>query len=340
MYNKVAIVILNWNGRKFLEQFLPGVIQHSSDAAVIVADNASSDTSVEWVQQNYPGVRVILNPRNEGFSKGYNLALRQVKAEYFILLNSDVQVTAGWLDPLLDLMEKNPQVAACQPKIRSFTQPEYFEYAGGAGGYIDRFGYPFCRGRLFDHLEKDEGQYDDEKTVLWATGACLMIRSKLYHQAGGLDEDFFAHMEEIDLCWRLNLMGYQVKYCPDSIIYHVGGGTLNKTSPTKTYLNFRNNLALLVKNLPLSSLIFIFSIRLILDGVAGAKFIFTDSFAHTRAVIRAHFYIYFNLGKLFGKRKAVRFISKVQHPKYGMYKGLVVWDYFIKGKKTFRDLNF
>src|SRR6478609_7911509 len=228
MYNKVAIVILNWNGRKFLQQFLPGVIQHSPDASIVVADNASSDTSVEWVEQNYPGVRIIRNPRNEGFSKGYNLALRQVKAEYFILLNSDVQVTAGWLNPLIELMDKNPQVAACQPKIRSFTQPEHFEYAGAAGGYIDSFGYPFCRGRIFDNLEKDEGQYDDEQTVLWATGACLMIRSKLYHQAGGLDEDFFAHMEEIDLCWRLNLMGYQVKYCPDSIVYHVGGGTLNK----------------------------------------------------------------------------------------------------------------
>ena len=242
---KTAIVILNWNGRKMLERYLPSVVENTpDDAAVIVADNASSDGSLDFLAQYYPSVRCLPLDVNYGFAEGYNRALRLVEAQYYVLLNSDVEVTAGWLKPLVDYMDAHDEVAACQPKLLSWTSKGYFEYAGASGGFIDRYGYPFCRGRLFDTVEEDQGQYDQPASVLWATGACLLIRSADYWAAGGLDGRFFAHNEEIDLCWRLHIMGRQVMCLPQSLVYHLGGGTLPKGNPRKTFLNFRNNLTM------------------------------------------------------------------------------------------------
>ena len=243
---KTAVVILNWNGKKFLEQFLPYVIKHSSsDAEVIVADNASNDDSVEFLKNNYPEIQIINNNENGGFSKGYNEALSKIDAEYYVLLNSDIEVTENWIKPIIDLMDSDKSIAVCQPKLRSYHQKEMFEYAGAAGGFIDKYGYPFCRGRIFNSIEVDNGQYDDTCEVFWATGAAMFVRAELYHKFGGLDNDFFAHMEEIDFCWRLKNEGYKIMYCADSVVYHVGGGTLPKNSSRKTFLNFRNNFNLL-----------------------------------------------------------------------------------------------
>jgi hypothetical protein len=275
----IAVVILNWNGRKYLEQFLPPLVQHSRDEAeIIVADNASSDDSVAFLREHYPSIRIISNPSNEGFSRGYNLALKQVEADYYVLLNSDIEVTPNWIRPVIDLMEKDRSVAACQPKILSFYERTKFEYAGAAGGFIDKYGYPFCRGRIFQSLEEDNGQYNDAIEIFWATGACMFVRADLFHQSGGLDEDFFAHMEEIDLCWRLKNEGYRIMYCPDSTVYHIGGGTLPKISWRKTYFNFRNNFYLLYKNLPDNLVNEVFAKRLVLDGIAAMKFLFTAGF--------------------------------------------------------------
>jgi GT2 family glycosyltransferase len=263
---KIAVVILNWNGKKFLEQFLPNVLEHSADRAeVIIADNASTDDSVEFLKQNYPHIRLIQNAENGGFSKGYNDALKHVEADYFVLLNSDIEVTPNWIQPVINLMESDKNIVVCQPKIRSYYEREKFEYAGAAGGFMDRFGYPFCRGRIFETIETDHGQYDDVCEVFWATGAAMFVKAPIYREFGGLDEDFFAHMEEIDFCWRVKNAGYKVMYCPDSTIYHIGGGTLPKHSPRKTYLNFRNNLSLLYKNLYSTELFFVFFVRSFLD---------------------------------------------------------------------------
>ena len=238
----VAVVILNWNGKKYLEQFLPSLIEHTgSDAEIVVADNASTDDSLSFLKTNFPSIRVIQNTTNGGFARGYNLALKQVEADYYVLLNSDIEVTANWLKPVISMMEQDEKIGACQPKIRSFHHRNSFEYAGAAGGYIDEYGYPFCRGRLFLTIEEDNGQYDDTVEISWASGACMFVRSRLFHQLGGLDDDFFAHMEEIDFCWRLHNYGYRVMYCPGSTVYHIGGGTLPKASWRKTYFNFRNN---------------------------------------------------------------------------------------------------
>nr|MBP8033086.1 glycosyltransferase family 2 protein [Bacteroidia bacterium] len=246
--SKVAVVILNWNGKPFLEKFLPTVLQYSSGAQIIVADNQSSDDSVAFLKTQFPQVSVILNPSNDGFATGYNLALKQVKAEYYVLLNSDVEVTENWLQPIIKLMDENLKVAACQPKILDYNHPSKFEYAGAAGGFIDKYGYPFCRGRIFNVLEEDKAQYDTAKEVFWATGACMFVRAEAFWKVGGFDDDYFAHMEEIDVCWRMKNIGYQIYVEPSSKVYHVGGGTLNKLSPRKTFLNFRNNLTTLTKN--------------------------------------------------------------------------------------------
>ncbi|HAA17299.1 MAG TPA: dTDP-Rha--alpha-D-GlcNAc-pyrophosphate polyprenol alpha-3-L-rhamnosyltransferase [Cytophagales bacterium] len=331
--SRVAVVILNYNGRSFLEQFLPGVLAHSSDSEVIVADNQSTDDSVEWMKENHPQVRLIINPKNGGFAQGYNVALQQVKAEYYVLLNSDVEVTPGWVEPLLDCMESAPSLGACQPKIKAFHQKNSFEYAGAAGGYMDSLGYPFCRGRIFDHLEQDHGQYDDSRPIFWATGACMMIRSELYHQLGGLDEDFFAHMEEIDMCWRMQHMGYQLQYVPHSTVFHVGGGTLNATSPFKTYLNFRNNLWLITKNLPTTQFVWKFPLRLILDGLAGLKFLVEGKGNHTRMIVKAHFNAYASLGKMWGKRK--QFPPKTSPL---VVKKWLFLQYFLMKKHTFSEI--
>lgn len=330
---KTAVVILNWNGRKFLEKFLPSVLAHSGDAEVVVADNASTDSSVEWLRENHPGLRIILNPSNGGFAKGYNEALRQVQAEYYVLLNSDIEVPEKWLDPLVALMDTRSDVAACQPRIISYHDQTRFEYAGAAGGFIDRYGYPFCRGRIFQDLEMDLGQYSDDVEVFWATGACLMVRSSCYHEVGGLDDDFFAHMEEIDLCWRLKNAGYKIMACGGSCILHVGGGTLPKQSSRKTYLNFRNNFILLYKNLPARRLIPVFALRLVLDWVAAFKFLAEGGTADFRAVIKAHWHFLLSIPRHHRKRMA-----QPSHILTGIYNRSIVLDYYLRKIKKFTDL--
>ncbi len=332
---KVAVVILNWNGQKFLEKFLPSVIQYSySDAEIVVADNNSSDNSIEFLKQNYPTIRLIENAENGGFSKGYNDALKHIDAQYYCLLNSDIEVSKNWIEPIIELMDSNQNIAVCQPKLLSFYEKEKFEYAGAAGGFIDKFGYPFCRGRMFMNMEYDNGQYDDVAEIFWATGACLFVRAELYHKYGGLDEDFFAHMEEIDFCWRLKNEGYKIFYCPSSIVYHVGGGTLPKNSARKTYLNFRNNIFLLYKNLPKHKLIQVFFVRAIFDVIASLKFIFDSGFKDFFAVYKAHYSFYKNLRYNLKKRK------KIKHTSVSMiYKRCLLYDFYFRKCKKFSDLN-
>ena len=303
---KTAVVLLNWNGKHWLEKFLPNVIQHSNDAEVIIADNNSSDDSIKFLEENYPNIRIIQNDGNFGYAKGYNLALKQVDAQYFILLNSDIEVAKDWVSPIISLMDSDKKISACQPKILNYNNRNEFEYAGASGGYIDKFGYPFCRGRIFDDLEEDKGQYNDATEVFWATGACLFVRASHFWEAGGLDEDFFAHQEEIDLCWRLKNKGYKIMVEPKSVVYHVGGGTLNVGSPFKTHLNFRNNLYMMFKNLPLSYLFTIIPIRLVLDGIAAITFLGNKKgTSHLFAVMKAHFSFYFEIPKLITKRRKI-----------------------------------
>jgi GT2 family glycosyltransferase len=332
---RTAVVILNWNGKKYLEQFLPPLIRYSTgEAEIIVADNASSDDSVSFLKTNFPSVRIILNSSNEGFARGYNLALKQVEADYYILLNSDIEVTPDWIRPVIDMMENDKSIAACQPKIRSYSERTKFEYAGAAGGFIDKYGYPFCRGRMFQSLEEDLGQYDDATEIFWATGACMFVRADLFHQAGGLDEDFFAHMEEIDLCWRLKNLGFRIMYCPRSVVYHIGGGTLPKISWRKTYYNFRNNFYLLYKNLPDELVSEVFTKRLFLDGIAAMKFLFTAGFKDFWAIYRAHTSFYSTLNKTKAKRKLLK-----HAPLHLVYRKNIVFEYFLRNKKKFSDLD-
>ncbi len=336
---RVAIVILNWNGKSFLEQFLSTAIACTPKfAELIVADNASTDDSIQWLNENYPALRIIRNTENGGFAKGYNYALANLNHEYFVLLNSDIEVTEGWLEPMIALLDAAKSISACQPKIRAFAQKDEFEYAGAAGGFIDKWGYPFCRGRIFDSYEKDLGQYDDSCEVAWATGACLVIRTSDWKEVGGLDADFFAHMEEIDLCWRLRNRGRKIMYCAQSTIYHVGGGTLNKTSPRKTYLNFRNNLILLTKNHASRFFWIKLCLRMTLDGVAGVRFLFSGDFSHFTAVLKAHFSFYGSLSSTLQKRKKEKAAISV-YAKSCVYNGNIVVEYFLKGKKKFSDLD-
>jgi GT2 family glycosyltransferase len=337
---KVAVVILNWNGKGFLEKFLPQVIAcNASFSEIIVADNASSDDSVAFLKQHYPQVRIVQNSSNGGFAKGYNDALKHIDAEYYVLLNSDVEVTRGWIEPVIKLMDSDPDIAACQPKIRSYAHREQFEYAGAAGGFIDKYTYPFCRGRIFDSYEEDRGQYDDVREIFWATGACLFIRSSVFHKAAGFDEDFFAHMEEIDLCWRIKNLGHKIMYCPHSTVFHVGGGTLSKTSPRKTYLNFRNNLVLMCKNHDPGYFTLKLLARMVLDGVAGMKFLFSGDVKHFIAVIKAHFSFYGSFGKTMAKRRALKKNIK-QFTTTAIYRRSIVMDYYLRGKKKFSELEF
>ena len=289
---KVAVVILNWNGKSFLENFLPNVIKYSSSAQIIVADNNSTDDSINFLKAHFPQVTLIINKVNDGFAKGYNTALKQVDAEYYVLLNSDVEVTEDWIEPIIELLDSDKNIAACQPKILDYYHKNKFEYAGACGGFIDKYGYPFCRGRLFNVLEEDNGQYNTAIEIFWATGACMFIRSKAFWKVGGFDDDYFAHMEEIDVCWRMKNCGYKIYVEPKSVVYHVGGGTLNKLSPRKTFLNFRNNLITLTKNAAPKFLFFKILYRMILDGVAAFKFLFEGSGSHFIAVIKAHFSFY------------------------------------------------
>lgn len=328
---KTAVVILNYNGEKFLRQFLPLVIQYTKNAEIIVADNASTDHSLQLLLHEFPSVRIIPLKENTGFCGGYNRALKYVETEYYVLLNSDVEVTPGWLEPLEKLLDGNPKIAVAQPKIKSFRQKDFFEYAGAAGGFIDSLGYPFCRGRLFDTVEEDTGQYNDEREIFWATGACMIIRSRVFHEVGGFDEDFFAHMEEIDLCWRVKQSGHLIFYTWKSTVYHVGGGTLSKLNPQKTFLNFRNSLYFIFKNFSSRELCWKLLLRLLLDYVAALKFLMEGNGKHSIAVFQAHGAFIKNGNTLYIKRKALR-----KYPSYNgtkIYKGLIVLDYFVRRKK-------
>ncbi|WEK70577.1 MAG: glycosyltransferase family 2 protein [Candidatus Chryseobacterium colombiense] len=289
---KLAVVILNWNGKNWLEKFLPSVVRFSDGADIYIIDNASTDDSVEFLKLNFPSVKIVVNSKNSGFAGGYNEGLKQIDAEYYCLLNSDVEVTENWIEPVLSLFERNPDIAAIQPKILSYTDKSKFEFAGAAGGLIDNLGYPYCRGRVFDEVEEDKGQYDDETEIFWASGCCYFIRSQDFWNQNGFDERFFAHQEEIDLCWRLINSGRKIYYTGKSKVYHVGGGTLNKQSPQKTYLNIRNNLSMMLKNLPFPKLVGLILLRLCLDGVAGFYLGLKQGFPHLWAVLRAHFGFY------------------------------------------------
>lgn len=331
-----AVVILNYNGLDFLQKFLGGVVENSPNADIIVADNCSTDDSVNYLKAAHPEVQLILFDKNYGFTGGYNRAIETLSHTYCVLLNSDIEVTNNWLPPLKEFMRSNDAVAACQPKIRAYHDRSSFEYAGAAGGFLDAFGFPYCRGRIFDSLETDTGQYDELKQVFWATGACMMVRVKDYLDAGGLDEDFFAHMEEIDLCWRFHLMNKNVYCIPSSLVYHVGGGTLSKNNPRKTYYNFRNNLTMLFKNEPWSSLIWKLPIKLSLDWLAAFKFLTGNSYQHCFAVIKGHYQVLLNLSAILIKRKHVSSLKKVElgsrHPKS------IVWNFYIQGKKKYSEL--
>jgi GT2 family glycosyltransferase len=332
---KIAVVVLNWNGKAWLEKFLSTLVKHSQEASVFVADNASTDDSVSFAKDNFPTVKVIVNSSNGGYAKGYNDALKQINAEYFVLINSDIEVTDGWLTPIITLMDTDKQIAACQPKLLDYNNKTKFEYAGASGGFIDNLGYPFCRGRVFDSLEEDNGQYNDSIEVFWATGACLFVRAEHFWAVGGLDEDFFAHQEEIDMCWRMKNKGYKIMVQPKSVVYHVGGGTLNAGSPFKTHLNFRNNLYMLFKNLPTSSLFTTIPARLVLDGVAAVTFLSKEKgLQHLLAIAKAHFAFYFEIPKLMVKRQKI----KQKKNLIGKVDWSILLQNKIKGIKRFSEL--
>ncbi len=331
----VAIVILNYNGRNYLERFLPSVI-HSTyqNKKVVVADNASTDDSIIFLQQHFPSVEILLNKKNDGFAGGYNWALKSVTADYYVLLNSDVEVTPDWIEPVIDLMQSDNTIAACQPKILSYHQPHSFEYAGACGGWIDVLGYPFSRGRIFDVLEKDEAQYNTASKVFWATGAAMFIKSEVFHALNGFDKQFFAHQEEIDLCWRIQLAGYAVYVCPASVVYHVGAGTLPRGG-RKVYLNFRNNLVMLCKNLPLSEKIYKLPLRIVLDAVSAWKGLLSGDTYFFTAIVKAHYALFswWFSGKIKTSNNR-RSLQSLQ----GVYKGCLVWQHFIKHKKSFTEI--
>lgn len=340
--DKIAIVILNYNGRNFLEKFLPSVIAHSESYPIYVADSASKDDSLAWTRAHYPSVRLIELPQNRGYAGGYNAALGQIEAEYYVLLNSDVEVTANWLAPMVQFLDTHPNVGACQPKLLAYHDKTQFEYAGAAGGFMDWLGFPYCRGRIFDHCETDKGQYDTPMPIFWASGACLFIRGYLFHELGGFDEDFFAHMEEIDLCWRLHTGGYEIYCLPQSTVYHVGGGTLPPSNPFKTYLNYRNSLAMLYKNLPSKNRFGIIFWRLVVDGISAVRFIPKGEWANIWAIIRAHFAFYkWIVGNLSQKREKI--IVEIGQPKEAHFLPIapksVIWGYFVKGQKTFDSFS-
>ncbi len=336
MKPSVAIVILNWNGRKYLEQFLPSVIASGyENFNVIVVDNASTDDSISFLNANYPNIEIIHHGVNLGFAKGYNLALEDIEADYYVLLNSDVEVVKGWIDPMISLLERDPRVAACGPKLLLYHNRELFEYSGASGGWLDQLGYPFARGRIFDHCEKDEGQYNTTEPIFWASGAALCIRSNCFHEVNGFDEFFFAHQEEIDLCWRLQLAGYSIYSCPDSVVYHVGGGTLPKGNSRKVFLNFRNNLVMMAKNLPAWKAIIKIIYRFFLDGISAVKSLLAGQGTYFLAVIKAHFAF---LGWLIaGSGKSV-FPLRKDKPLRGYLKKSIVWQHFVLGRKKFSDI--
>jgi GT2 family glycosyltransferase len=336
-YSSIAIVILNWNGKGYLEQFLPMVLLHSRNARVIVADNASTDDSVSFLNAHFPSVEILENETNGGFAKGYNDALSRITSKYYVLLNSDIEVTENWLAAPFQYLEENPKVAACQPKVLSYHKKNYFEHAGAAGGFIDRNFFPFCRGRILEGVEEDLGQYDFTTEIFWATGACMFIRSEAYWQVNGLDEDFFAHMEEIDMCWRLKRLNWSIAAVPASKVYHVGGGTLAYLSPKKTYLNFRNSLFMICKNYEGLLIPRLFH-RMALDGIAGIVFLLTGKFKHCWAVFMAHMHFYKNVGHFYKKRQALKKNSQAVS-RIGFYSGSILWASYFKRISVFDKLN-
>ena len=329
---RLAIVILNWNGQSLLERYLPGVLEYSQGAKVYVADNASTDSSISYLKENHPEAVIIENSENWGFTKGYNEALKSVDADLYCLLNSDVEVTPGWLEPILKFFQEHPEAAIVQPKILDLLKRDHFEYAGAAGGFLDQLGYPFCRGRIFQSLEKDDGQYDSASEIFWATGACMFIRRNVFEELGGFDEDYFAHQEEVDLCWRAQNKGHKVYYVPDSHVFHLGGSTLSNMNPRKTYLNFRNSLFSITKNLPRRVAFTIIFCRLILDGVAALRFVFQFKFQHCFAILRAHLSFYRQFRLMFRKREKTEFV-----PKYYIVKS-IVWSHYVNHIKKYSDL--
>jgi len=333
---KLSVVILNWNGRRYLEQFLPRLLETLPDyAEAVVCDNASTDDSVAFMREHFPQIRLLLNDRNEGFAKGYNLALQRVEARYYCLLNSDIEVADGWIEPVIEQMDANEKIAAVQPKLLSYSCRDEFEYAGASGGFIDKYGYPFCRGRVFSNVEKDHGQYDTVEDVFWATGAAMFVRSEVYHTMGGLDDDFFAHMEEIDFCWRIKNIGYKIKVNPASVVYHIGGGTLPKNNPMKTFLNFRNSLYLLIKNLPEERLKKTMIIRFFLDQVAAFSFLAQGHFKDFTAVYKALITVSRTYKQFMAKRSTL--------PKLAFqdcYPESVVKLHYLKRKKYFDGKSF
>ncbi|MBA2250411.1 MAG: glycosyltransferase family 2 protein [Chitinophagaceae bacterium] len=332
----VAVVILNWNGRKFLEQFLPSVMASSYDnLEIIVADNGSADDSVKFIEGAYPRIRILKNEKNEGFARGYNTTLKQVTADYYVLLNSDVEVQPNWIQPVIELMESDVSIAACQPKLLFYHDKKMFEYAGACGGWIDGFGYPFSRGRVFDICEQDTGQYDDVKQIFWATGAALFVRASIFNSIGGFDEYFFAHQEEIDLCWRMQHAGYKIYVVPESVVYHVGGGTLPMGNKTKVFLNFRNNLIMLTKNLPAAQALWKIPFRIGLDNLAAWKGLLSGNSVTFISILKAHLHylkwLFFYRGKSGGQHK-------IKSALQGVYPGLVIWNYFIQKQRTFFEI--
>jgi len=325
---KIAVVILNWNGKELLEQFLPSVISYSKEATIYIADNASSDDSISYVKAHYPEINIIQNKENGGYAKGYNDALQHITSDVYCLLNSDIEVTENWLKPIITAFKSDHHIAAIQPKILDFKDQSKFEYAGAGGGFIDKYGYPYCRGRVFDTIESDTGQYNDTIDIFWASGACMFIKNDVFHQLNGFDETYFAHQEEIDLCWRIHNLGYQIKYVGTSTVYHVGGATLSTQNPKKTFLNFRNSLFNLLKNTPKNKGLGLIFTRLCLDGLAGVKYLFELKPLHTLSIIKAHFSFYRNLSKILKKRN-----KTVQKTNYFQTKS-IVWDYYISNKKV------
>lgn len=333
---KIAVVILNWNGKHYLEQFLPSVTATTyPNVELIVADNGSTDDSITFLKLHYPQARLIIFEKNYGFAKGYNEALKQVEADYYVLLNSDVEVTAAWLEPMVELLEKDNSIAACQPKLLSYNNRTLFEYSGAAGGWLDKYGYPFAKGRVFDICEADHGQYDQAEPIFWASGAALFIRAQVFHQASGFDECFFAHQEEIDLCWRIQLAGHKIYSCPASVVYHVGGGTLPRGNSRKTYLNFRNNKIMLFKNLPFPGKLWTMSVRNLLDAVSAWKGLLTGDGGYFIAIIRAH--VAFVKWWLFHRNKSV-FPKTKKGQLSGQLQKNIAWLHFVKGKKAFSEI--
>lgn len=341
----IAVVILNYNGKKFLSDFLPAVLQTEyTNYSVWVADNASTDDSVSFLQSNYNNtIKLVQLTENHGFAGGYNLALQQIRADYYVLLNSDVEVTPNWLAPMVELLENDTLVAAVQPKIRSYRDRHLLEHAGGAGGYMDALAYPLCRGRVFSHLETDKGQYDDRAECFWATGAAMCVRASLFHDLGGLDADFFAHMEEIDWCWRAKRAGYKIMVCPEAVVYHVGGGTLQSNNPHKNYLNFRNSLVSITKNETAAKLLWHLPARLVLDGVAGVRFLREGKWIDVLMIVKAHWYFFFHFFYILKKRhREAQLIEKCRVAPPNITTGIIdksiVWSFFVQNKKMFSEL--